>query len=90
MYYTHTHTHTHMKLCHFALYLKLKHHCKWTIFQLKIILKDIKITYKIRYYSSFNIFLALPYFGIGMKTDLFLSCGLCGFPKFNDIFSAAL
>ena len=27
--------------------------------------------------SSFNIFLALPFFGIRMKTDLFQACGHC-------------
>ena len=29
--------------------------------------------------SSLNIFLALPFFGIGMKTDFFESCGHCWF-----------
>ena len=28
--------------------------------------------------SSLNIPLALPFFGVGMKTDLFQSCGHCG------------
>ena len=34
--------------------------------------------------------LALPFFEIGMKTDLFQSCGHYEFSKFADILSAAL
>ena len=35
--------------------------------------------------------LALPFFGIGMKTDLFQSCGHCAeFSKFAGILSATL
>ena len=34
--------------------------------------------------------LALPFFGIGMKTDLFLSWATAEFSKFAGIFSAAL
>ena len=34
--------------------------------------------------------LALPFFGIGMKTDLFQSCGPDEFSKFAGILSAAL
>ena len=34
--------------------------------------------------------LALPFFGIGMKTDLFQSCSHCEFFKFAGIMSAAL
>ena len=34
--------------------------------------------------------LALPFFGIGMKTDLFQSCGHAEFFKFAGILSAAL
>ena len=34
--------------------------------------------------------LALPFFGIGMKTDLFQSCGHSQLSKFADILSAAL
>jgi len=34
--------------------------------------------------------LALPFFGIGMKTDLYQSCGHAEFSKFAGILSAAL
>ena len=34
--------------------------------------------------------LALPFFGIGMKTDLFQSCDPAEFSKFPDILSAVL
>ena len=34
--------------------------------------------------------LALSFFGIGMKTDLFQSCSTAEFFKFADILSAAL
>ena len=39
---------------------------------------------------DFEHSLALPFFGIGMKTDLFQSCGHCWFSKFASILSAAL
>ena len=35
-------------------------------------------------------FLALPFFGIGMKTDFFQSCGHCWLSKLAGILSAAL
>ena len=38
----------------------------------------------------FDHSLALPFFGIGMKTDLFQSCGHCEFSKFAGILSEAL
>ena len=34
--------------------------------------------------------LALLFFGIGMKTELFLSCGPAEFSKFADVLSAAV
>ena len=39
---------------------------------------------------QFEHFLALPFFGIGIKTDLFQSCGHAEFSKFANILSAAL
>ena len=38
----------------------------------------------------FEHFFALPFFGIGMKTDLFQSCDTTEFSKFAGILSAAL
>ena len=34
--------------------------------------------------------MALSFFGIGMKTDLYQSCGIAEFSKFADILSVAL
>ena len=31
----------------------------------------------VKFYGNLNLLLALPFFGIGMKTDLFQSCGHC-------------
>ena len=39
---------------------------------------------------QFEHSLALPFFGIGMKTDLFQSCGTAEFSRFPGILSAAL
>jgi len=39
---------------------------------------------------QFEHSLGLPFFGIGMKTDLFQSCGTAAFSKFAGILSAAL
>ena len=40
--------------------------------------------------SKFEHSLALPFFGIGMKTDLFSPVATAEFSKFVDILSAAL
>ena len=39
---------------------------------------------------QFEHSLGLPFFGIGMKTDLFQSCATAKFSKFAGILSAAL
>ena len=39
---------------------------------------------------EFEHSLALPFFGIGMKTDLFQSVAIAEFSKFTGILSAAL
>ena len=39
---------------------------------------------------EFEHYLTLPFFGIGMKTDLFQSCGHAEFSKFAGILTAAL
>ena len=40
--------------------------------------------------ENFEHYLALPFSGIGMKADLFQSCGTAEFSKFAGILSAAL
>ena len=41
-------------------------------------------------YGSLNILLALPFFGIGMKTDLSSPIVIAEFSEFGGILSAAL
>ena len=41
-------------------------------------------------YGSLNILLALPFFGIGMKTDLSSPVATAEFSKYGGILSAAL
>jgi len=40
--------------------------------------------------QKFEHSLALPFIGIGMRTDLFQSCGHCEFSEFTGILGAAL
>ena len=56
----------------FSVYILLKPQKHWRIFKITLLACEMSATV-----WQFEHSLVLPFFGIGMKTDLFQSCGHC-------------